>query len=62
MSVLRTDYKIVPVVQVAVHAKSSTLYGRSHSCTSIFFQLDRLLLFCIIMGPPSASSAISVEL
>ena len=25
----RTDYKVVPVVQLAAHAKSSTLYGRT---------------------------------
>ena len=35
--------KIVPVVQLAAHAKSSTLYGR----TTKFFGLDGLLLFCI---------------
>ena len=34
--------------------KSSTLYGR----TTKFFRLDGLLLFCIIMGLRSASSAI----
>ena len=38
--------KIVPVVQLAAHAKSSTLYGR----TTKFFRLDGLRLFCIIMG------------
>ena len=47
------------VVQLAVHAKSSTLYGRSYGCTSKFFQLDGLLLFCIFMGLHSASSAIN---
>ena len=48
--------KIVPVVQLAAHAKSSTLYGR----TTKFFRLDGLLLllFCIFMGLRSASSAI----
>ena len=48
--------KIVPVVQLAAHAKSSTLYGR----TTKFFRLDGLLLllFCIVMGLRSASSAI----
>ena len=40
---------IVPVVQLAAHAKSSTLYGRSYGRTSKFFRLDGLLLFCIIM-------------
>ena len=35
--------KIVPVLQLAAHAKSSTLYGR----TTKFFGLDGLLLFCI---------------
>ena len=50
--------KIVPVVQLAAHAKSSTLYGR----TTKFFRLDGLLLFRIVMGLRSASSAISVIL
>ena len=51
--------KIVPVVQLAAHAKSSTLYGRTvvRSYNQIF-QLDGLLLFCIVMGLSSASSAI----
>ena len=44
----------VPAVQLTTHVKSSTLYGR----TSKFFRLDGLLLFCIIMGLRSASSAI----
>ena len=48
----------MPVVQLAAHAKSSTLYGRSYGRTSKFFRLDGLLLFCIIMGLRSASSAI----
>ena len=48
----------MPVVQLAVHAKSSTLYGRSYGRISNFFLLDGLLLFCIIMGLRSASSAI----
>ena len=47
--------KIVPVVQLAAHAKSSTLYGR----TTKFFWLDGLLLFCIVMGLRSASSAMN---
>ena len=63
-----TDYKIMPVVQLAAHAKSSTLYGRSYSRTvarsyrrtSKFFRLDGLLLFCMIMGLHSASSPISM--
>ena len=42
------------MVQLTMHVKSSTLYGRtvvwSYGCTSKFFQLDGLLLFCIIMG------------
>ena len=37
--------KIVPLVQLAAHAKSSTLYGR----TTKFFRLDGLLLFRIVM-------------
>ena len=51
--------KIVPVVQLAAHAKSSTLYGRTvvRSYNQIF-RLDGLLLFCIVMGLRSASSAI----
>ena len=42
--------KIVPVVQLATHAKSCTLYGRSYGRTTKFFGLDGLLLFRIIMG------------
>ena len=49
--------KIVPVVQLAAHAKSSTLYGR----TTKFFGLDGLLLFRIVMGLRSASSAIILK-
>ena len=37
--------KIVSVVQLAVDAKSSTLYGR----TTKFFRLDGILLFRIVM-------------
>ena len=43
----------MPVVQLTTHVKSSTLYGHT-----VIFQLDGLLLFCIIMGLRSASSAI----
>ena len=54
--------KIVPVVQLAAHAKRSTLYGRtivqSHGRTAKFFRLDGLLLLYIVMGLRSASSAI----
>ena len=49
----------MPVVQLAAHAKSSTLYGWSYSRTSKFFRLDGLLLFCIIMGY-TVSSAIKI--
>ena len=49
----------MPVAQLAKHAKSSTLYGRSYGCTSKFFRLDGLLLFLIIMGLRSVSSAIN---
>ena len=48
--------KIVLIVQLAAHAKSSTWYGRSYGRTSNFFWLDGLLLFCIIIR--AASSAI----
>ena len=41
---------LLPVVQSAVHAKISTLYGRSYGRTSKFFRLDGLLKFFIIMG------------
>ena len=55
--------KIVPVVQLAAHAKSSTLYGctvvRSYGRATKFFRLDGLLLFRIVMGLRSASSAIT---
>ena len=40
-------------VQLTTHVKSSTLYGR----TAKFFRLDGSLLFCIIVGLRSASSA-----
>ena len=54
--------RIVPVVQLAAHAKSSTSHGRtvvrsygrtvvrSYGRTTKFFGLDGLLLFRIIMG------------
>ena len=44
----------MPTVQLTMHDKSSNLYGH----TSKFFQLDGLLLFCIIMGLCSVSSTI----
>ena len=65
--------KIVPVVQLAAHAKSSTLYGR----TTKFFGLDGLLLFRIVIvygatlcelrynklsRPPDRSSIIMLKL
>ena len=51
--------KIVPVVQLAAHAKSSTLYGRTVvGSYNQIFRLDGLLLFRIVMGLRSASSAI----
>ena len=46
------------MVQLTTHVKSSTLYG----CTTKFFQLDGLLLFCIIMGLRSVSSAICLTI
>ena len=53
----------VPTVQLTMHIKSSTLYGRtvvqSYGRTSKFFPLDGLLLFCVIMELRSASSAIN---
>ena len=36
------------------------IFVQSYCCTSKFFQLDGLLLFCIIMGLHSAGSAIKV--
>ena len=50
--------QIVPVVQLAAHAKSSTLYGQSYGRTVVrsygrlskFFRFNGLLLFRIIMG------------
>ena len=50
---------IIQLIQLATHAKSSTLYGWSYDCTSKFFRLNGLLLFCIIMGLHSVSSAIN---
>ena len=50
----------MPVVQLAAHAKSSTLYGWSYGGTSKFFRLDGLLLFYIIIGLHSVSSAIKI--
>ena len=56
----------VPAVQLATHVKSSTLYGRmvvrSYGRTSKFFRLDGLLLFYIIMGLRSVSSAIFLHI
>ena len=48
----------VPKVRLTTHVKSSTLYGRRVVHPN-FFRLDGLLLFCIIMGLRSASSAIT---
>ena len=42
-------YTVVPAMQLAAHAKSSTLYGRSYVRKSKSFWLDRLLLFLITM-------------
>ena len=42
--------KIVPAVQLAVHAKSSTLHGQSCGLKSKFFRLDGLILFPMIMA------------
>ena len=42
--------KIVPAKQLAVHAKSSTLYECPYGCNFKFFRLDGLILFRIIMG------------
>ena len=57
--------KIVPVVQLAAHAKSSTLYGRavarSHGRTTKFFRPDGLLLFRIVMGLPWSSAINSTK-
>ena len=47
----------VPAVHLTTHVKSSTLYGRT-VVHPIFFRLDGLSPFCIIMGLRSASSAI----
>ena len=40
----------MPVVQLAAHARSSTLYVQLYGCKSKFFWLDGLLLFRIIIG------------
>ena len=52
--------KIVPVVQLAAHAKSSTLYGRTvvqPNFLGLMGYYDGLILFRIVMGLRSASSA-----
>ena len=41
--------QIMPAVQLAAHAKSSTLYGPSYGVKFKFFRLDELPLFRIIM-------------
>ena len=52
----------MPAVHLTMHAKSSTLYGRtvvrSYGHKSKFFWLDGLLQFCIIMGLRSVGSVI----
>ena len=53
--------KIVPVVQLAAHAKGSTLYGRSYGRTSKFFQPDGFLPFRIIMGLRCARYSMLLE-
>ena len=52
-------------IQLAAHAKGSTLYRRPYGHKFKFFRLDGLLLFCIIMGyaaraASAASSAIII--
>ena len=42
--------KIVPAVQLAAHAKSSTLHGQSYGLKSKFFRFDGLILFPMIMA------------
>ena len=42
--------KIMPAMQLAVHAESGTFYGSPYSVKSNFFRLYGLLLFCITMG------------
>ena len=49
--------KIVPVVLLAAHAKSSTLYGRSYGRTSKFFRLDGLQLLRATLRAPQALRA-----
>ena len=49
------------MVQLAAHAKSSTLCSWLYHHTSKFFWPDGLLLFGIIIGLRSASSAIIVS-
>ena len=51
--------KIVPMVQLAAHAESSTLYGRTVVQPN-FFGLMGYYYFGIVMGLRSASSAIRV--
>ena len=47
----------VPAVKLTTHVKSSTSYGRTVVLPK-FFRLDGLLIFYLIMGLRSASSAI----
>ena len=48
--------KIVPAMQLVVHAKSSTMYGWSYSLKSKFFRLDKLLLFHTSFAHTSCST------
>ena len=52
----------MPAVQLTMHVKSSTLYGRTVMRSYIqIIRHDGLLVFCLIMGLRSASSVINVN-
>ena len=52
--------KIVPAMQLATHAKSSTLYGRPHGLKSKCFGHDGLLPFPIIVGYAALASSSAI--
>ena len=52
--------KIVPAMQLATHAKSSTLHGRPHGLKSKCFGHDGLLPFPIIVGYAALASSSAI--
>ena len=53
--------KIMPAMQLAVHAESGTFYGSPYGVKSNFFRLYGLLLFCITMGLAAGAAGSTIK-